>query len=258
MRGCVMEWVLGITDLTRSEFLILVGLTCLAGIVRGFSGFALSAMVMATAVLILPPIELIPMLWWLEMSASILMLKNGWAEADRPMTYSLVVGNIIGWPIGLSLTMSLPVETSKALALSVIVILAATQLAKIRLNFLATKPGLYGTGITAGIVSGISHTGAMVIAIYVLAAGKTAAAMRGSLVLFLFLGSLSSMIILLVFGVMDFSGMARGLIFAVPTMIGVVIGQLLFTERLQPYYRPFCLCLLIGLASLGLIRTLVA
>ncbi len=75
-----MDWILQATALTQSEFLILIGLANLAGIVRGFSGFALSAMVMATAVMILPPIELIPMLWWLEMSASILMLKNGWAR----------------------------------------------------------------------------------------------------------------------------------------------------------------------------------
>jgi len=99
--------------------------------------------------------------------------------------------------------------------------------------------------------------GGMVVAFYVLAADKPANVMRASLVLFLFLGALTSMAVLLIFGVMDFSGAARGLTFAVPTMLGVLLGQHLFTERLQPYYRPFCLCLLIGLASLGLIRTLV-
>jgi len=251
-----MIWLSEVTQLSPSEVLILAGITFAAGLVRGFSGFALSALVMATAVLILPPIELIPMLWWLEMSASILMLKNGWAEADRKMTYGLVIGNLVGWPVGLSLTMSLPIETSKALALSVIVVLAATQLAKVRLPFLATKPGLYGTGVLAGLASGVAHVGGMVVAFYVLAADKPANVMRASLVLYLFLGSLSSMVMLLLFGVMDFSGAARGLTFAIPTMLGVLIGQLLFTERLQPYYRPFCLILLISLASLGLIRTL--
>ena len=253
-----MDWLLDVTNLTQENFLILAGLTLLAGIVRGFSGFALSAMVMATAVIILPPIELIPMLWWLEMSASLLMLKNGWAEADRPMAFGLVIAAMIGWPIGLWLTLSLPVETSKALALSVIVILAATQLAKLKLTFLASKAGLYGTGIVAGIVSGVAHVGGMVVALYVLTANQPARVMRASLVLYLFLGSASSMIVLLMFGVMDFSGVARGLVFALPTMFGVLLGQRLFTERLSAYYRPFCLILLIGLATLGLIRTQLA
>jgi uncharacterized membrane protein YfcA len=253
-----MDWLLEITNLTKENFLILIGLTILAGAVRGFSGFALSAMVMATAIVILPPVELIPMLWWLEMSASLLMLKNGWAEADRPMTYSLVIAALIGWPIGLWLTLSLPVETSKALALSVIMVLAVSQLAKLKLTFLASKTGLYGTGIAAGIISGVAHVGGMVVAFYVLAANQPARVMRASLVLYLFLGSASSMIVLLLFGVMDFSGVSRGLVFALPTMFGVLLGQQLFTERLSAYYRPFCLILLIGLAALGLIRTQLA
>ena len=250
-----MEWLVQTSGLTQNEFLILAGLTMFAGIVRGFSGFALSAMVMATAVIILPPIELIPMLWWLEMSASLLMMKNGWAEADRKMAYGLVASALIGWPIGLWLTLSLPVETSKAVALSVIVVLAVSQLAKLKLPFLASRWGLYGTGITAGIVSGVAHVGGMVVAFYVLAANQPARVMRASLVLYLFLGSATSMIVLLAFGVMDFSGISRGLIFAIPTMIGVLLGQQLFTDRLSAYYRPLCLILLVGLASLGLIRT---
>lgn len=250
-----MDWLLETTNLSQENFLILLALTVLAGVVRGFSGFALSAMVMATAIVILPPVELIPMLWWLEMSASLLMMKNGWAEADRKMAFGLVIGALLGWPIGLWLTLSLPVEISKALALSVIVVLAASQLAKIKLTFLASKPGLYGTGIVAGIVSGVAHVGGMVVAFYILAANQPARVMRASLVLYLFLGSASSMIVLLLFGVMDFSGISRGLVFALPTMFGVLLGQQLFTDRLSAYYRPFCLVLLIGLATVGLIRT---
>jgi hypothetical protein len=253
-----VDWILQATALTQSEFLILIGLAILAGIVRGFSGFALSAMVMATAVIILPPIELLPMLWWLEMSASILMLKNGWDGADKTMTYALVIGATIGWPIGLALTIAISVAASKTIALAVIGLLAITLLAKIRMPFLATKPGLYGSGVLSGIVSGVAGVGGMVVAVYVLAADAPAKVMRASLVLYLFLSAGISMVVLTAFGVMDTSGIARGLFFAIPTMFGVFLGQQLFTERLAPYYRPFCLILLIGLAMLGLIRTQIA
>lgn len=43
-----MGWLLETTNLSQENFLILLALTVLAGVVRGFSGFALSAMVMAT------------------------------------------------------------------------------------------------------------------------------------------------------------------------------------------------------------------
>ena len=243
-------------NLTPTEIAWLTVITFTAGIVRGFAGFALSALVMASAILILPPAELIPMLWFLEMAASLLMLKGGWADADRKTAIGLVIGSACGWPIGLYLTTTLPIATSKMLALVIIVALAATQLAKIRLRFLATKSGLYGSGVVAGIASGLAHVGGMVVALYVLASDAPARSMRGSLVLFLFLGSITSMLTMLAFGVMDFSGATRGVIFAVPTMIGVFLGQQLFTERLAPYYRPFCLTLLIGLAVTSLTRSL--
>ncbi len=253
-----MTWLTEITNLPANEFWIIAAIVFVAGIVRGFSGFALSALIMATAVIFLPPIELIPMLWWLELAASVLMLKGGWADADRKTAIGLVIGSTVGWPFGLWLTLSLDVETSKAVALAIILALAISQLAKVRMDFLASKTGLYGTGVVAGIVSGLAHVGGMVVAFYVLASNAPARSMRGSLVLFLFLGSLTSMITQLAFGVMDWSGIARGLVFAVPTMLGVFLGQQIFIERLAPYYRPFCLALLCALAGLGLIRTTLA
>lgn len=254
----MFDSLLTAVDLTGTEFAWLILIVLVAGIVRGFSGFALSALIMATAVIFLPPIALIPMLWWLELSASLLMLKGGWADADRGTAIGLVIGSTAGWPIGLWLTLTLPVETSKILALAVIITLAVSQLSKLKLSFLATKPGLYGAGIVAGIVSGIAHVGGMVVALYVLASEAPARQMRGSLVLFLFLGSITSMITLLLFGVMDFSGISRGLVFAVPTVLGVYLGQKLFTPTLAKYYRAFCLTLLCLLATTSLIRTMAS
>jgi len=253
-----MNWFYDMAGLTEQEFWILAGIVVAAGIVRGFSGFALSALIMATAIIILPPVELIPMLWWLEMSASLMMMKGGWADADRKTAYGLVIGGALGWPFGLWLTTSLDVDTSKAIALTIIVVLAALQLTKIRLPFLATTPGLYGSGVVSGIVSGLASVGGMIVALYVLASDASARSMRGTLVLYLFLSSIMSMVIMLSFGVMTTTSITRGLIFALPTMFGVFLGQQLFVERFAAYYRPFCLVLLCSLAGAGLVRTVLA
>jgi hypothetical protein len=251
----MLDTLLTWTDLTGQEFAILAGIVMVAGIVRGFSGFALSAVVMATAVLILPPVQLIPICWWLEIVASVLMARGGWKEADRGIVLGLVVGSTVGVPFGLWLTTSISVAASKFIVLTLIIVLAATQLAKVRMPFLATKPGLFGSGFAAGVVTGLAHVGGMVIALYVLSQDAPAAKMRAALVLFLFLGALTSMITLLWFGVMNGTGAARGLSLALPVAIGVFVGQRLFTPRLAPYYRPFCLSLLCALAGAALIRT---
>lgn len=228
-----------------------------AGLVRGFAGFALSALVMAGAASFIAPVLLIPVLWFQEMAASLMMARGGWREANRLRAALLVAGNLIGWPLGLWLTVSLPVTTSARIALVVILVLAALQLLRVNISALATRRGTVLAGVVAGIASGLAHVGGMVVALYVLSQNDTARSMRGTLVLYLFFGSLGSLAYLLGFGVMTRSA-AQAAVFLVPvTVAGVWIGARLFTSRWEPYYKPFCLCLLIGLATLSLIRSLI-
>ncbi len=240
--------------LPMDHFIWLTLICFLAGMVRGFSGFALSAVVMAIAVMFLSPIALIPILWFQEMTASLLMVRGGIKAANRRVVTGLVLGSAFGLPIGLSLTQALPVDTSKLVALSVIVVLAATQLAKLRLPFLATRLGLWGSGILAGIVTGLAGVGGMVVALYVLASNAPAREMRASLVMFLFASSVISLATLTYFNVMTSQSALRGLALAPASALGVVVGKTMFRPSWEPYYKPFCLCLLIALATFGILR----
>lgn len=250
-----MDWLLTITALYAQEFWALTGLVLLASIVRGFSGFGLSAVVMAVAVLFLPVIELVPMLWFLEMTGSLMMFKGGMQDADRTIARGLIIGSAIGLPVGLLLTMALPVETSKIIALTLLIALGFSQLARIRLPFLASTPGLYGSGTGAGIVTGLSGAGGMFIALYTLARDLPARTMRGTLSIYLIGAGILGLLTHILLGTMTPEAVARGAVFIIPTVIGIFLGQALFTERMSAYYRPVCLILLIGLASVGLIRT---
>ncbi|MEM6277534.1 MAG: sulfite exporter TauE/SafE family protein [Pseudomonadota bacterium] len=243
-------------DLTAAETLIVALIAFCAGIVRGFTGFALSALVMVSAVLILPPVELIPMLWWLEFTASLLMVRAGWAEADRRVALGLVVTSALGLPIGLWLTLNMSPQASGLVALSVIVVLSVLQLARIRIAALATLPGLGLSGLTAGIVTGLSGAGGMVVALYVLALERPARVIRASLVLYLFVSLSISFVTHGLVGTMNASSIARGIAFSVPTAAGVLLGKALFVPRYEVYYKPICLGLLIVLATAGILREL--
>lgn len=251
-----MEILFAFTDLTRTEFWALSAIVFAAAMVRGFSGFGLSAVVMAGAVFILPPVALVPMLWFLEMAASLAMFKGGMDTADLPTAIGLTIGGAIGLPFGLGLTLMLPVETSKIVALSLLIVLAIMQLAKLRMPLLATKPGTFGTGIAAGVVTGLSGAGGMLIALYALARQLPPRIMRGTLSIYLLGAGVLGLVTHLLIGTMDQAAIARGLIFIPATLLGLYAGTLFFIERLEPYYKPFCLILLTGLASLGLIRTI--
>ena len=233
----------------------LVALICLlAGIVRGFSGFALSALVMASAALIIPPVELIPVCWWLEICAGLMMIRGGWKDADRRLAVTLVVGSSLGLPLGLYLTTHVSVPVSQTIALGCIATLAALLLGKIRLDFLANPKGHLGVGICAGIATGLASIGGMVVALYVLVSQQPARQMRATLVVFLFLSGALSLLIFIAYGVMDQRAALRGVILSIPATLGVYLGTKFFIPRLEPFYRPLCLLLLIGLAVMGFIR----
>jgi hypothetical protein len=76
--------------LTKSDIITLALICFAAGLVRGFSGFALSAVAMASAASFIPPVELIPLCWWLEISATtmratvilFLLLSSGLSVAN--------------------------------------------------------------------------------------------------------------------------------------------------------------------------------
>ena len=252
-----MTHLANLISLTISEVVILATICLIAGVVRGFSGFALSALVMASAALIIPPIQLIPICWWLEMTASLFMFRSVWQEANRKIAVGLAIGSTLGMPFGLALTMAIATELSKLLALGVIIALAALQLARVRIPFSVRNWGLYGSGWVAGVVSGVAGVGGMVVALFILSQKAQPRQMRASLVLFLFLSSVTTIISLWYFGVMDQVAIKRGLVMALPAGLGVVLGKLLFMPKWEYLYKPFCLTLLIVLASTGIIRLIL-
>ena len=100
----------------------------------------------------------------------------------------------------------------------------------------------------------MASVGGMIVATYVLASQNSARRMRASLVLYILLNSVTTFIFLIIFDVMDHKAFVRGVLLTVPSSIGVVLGSILFMQKLEKYYRPFSLGLLISFSLVGLIR----
>ena len=244
----------GTLALDNSDLVILILICFFAGLIRGFSGFGLSAFVMSLALTIIPPIELIPVCWWMEFFASVYMIKNGWKDSDKKISIILWFGAIFGLPIGILFTTILDFQTSKIVALVLILILALILLRNFKIQFLSTTVGTISSGVFAGIATGLASIGGMIVATYVLASQNSARRMRASLVLYILLNTVTTFIFLIIFDVMDQKAFMRGLLLAFPSSIGVVLGSILFMQKLEKYYRPLSLGLLISFSLVGLIR----
>lgn len=228
-----------------------------AGLVRGFAGFALSALAMASIATIIPPVELIPICFFMELAASLLLLGGNVREADREVVVGLVVSAAAGVPLGLYATNNVDAETSKAVALVVVASLALLQLAKVKAPVLATRGGLWASGFASGIVTGLASVGGLVVALYVLARDAPPRQMRASLILYLFLSSPVGFALQIAYGMITPTALWRASLFTVFSTAGVLIGRRFFSPALEPFYKRFCLGLLVGLALWGLVRVLL-
>lgn len=229
-----------------------------AGIVRGFSGFALSAVTMAIAVFILPPVLLIPVCLLLEVVAGLLMLRGGLREADIKLVLGMTAGQAVGIPLGLAATTSIATSTSTLVAQLLILVLAVAQLTSWRPAWMASKRATFIAGLIAGIAAGLANLGGMVVAVFIIAQQLPARQIRGSLVMYLFIGNFIAAAYQTAFGVLTQEALTRGLVLAPVVILGVLIGQWLFRPGMETVYRRSCLGLLITLALFGLTRIVLA
>jgi uncharacterized membrane protein YfcA len=252
----LIDTVLQHTNLSLQDFLIATVAVLTAGLIRGFAGFGLSAILMASIVTIIPPVSLIPICFILEGVAGVAMLRGGIKNADMTLVWGLAIGSAIGAPIGLYATTSIDVGLSKLIALFIILSLTMALLFNLRPRFLASKSGLYGSGLTAGVVTGLASVGGMVVALYILASEPEAKRIGASLVVFLFLGMFTSLIYLFVYNMMTMQAFWRAAVLSPVILLGVFLGSLLFRPAYEHLYKRVCLLLLISLCITGLSRLL--
>lgn len=243
-----------LTQVSASQLWILVFVGLFSGLVRGFTGFALSAIVVACLASFIPPIQLLPLTFLLELLASLMLTRGTLHLADKKMTITLVVTNLIGWPIGLYFTSYVDPQVSQIAALMMIVGLSLVLLFSIRLTAFDSMPGTLAAGLMSGLASGIASVGGMVVALFALGINREPPVIRASLVLFLAISTVISFAYLYAYDTFSMAIVWRFILMAPFTVIGILIGASLFSPRLQPYYRRACLALLIGLSVFGLIR----
>lgn len=229
----------------------------IAGLIRGYCGFGFSALTVASVTLVLPPIEVIPFVMLLEIAASIGMLPAVWRSVDWRLVGWLFAGYAFGAPLGIYALINVPEEPVR-IAISVIILLLSFALLRGFVFKRANHTGsILGTGVVSGAINGVSAVGGLPVVLLMLANSATAIATRASIVAFLMLGDLYSTAIYSSSGLVAGDTLTRFAILLIPLTIGVKIGSRQFVRSNPESFKTLALWLLIGLASIGLLRILV-
>lgn len=156
-----------------------------AGFVRGFAGFGFSAFSVAGLSLLVAPSAVIPSIFLLEIVASLHMLRVGLRDADWPWLRALVLGQLLGVPLGVALLVWLP-EAWLRLVIGVLLVAAVVALRSGLRPALEPGPaGRTAVGTASGVVNGVAAIGGIVVAVLLSATRITPVALRATMVLML-------------------------------------------------------------------------
>src|ERR1700745_726184 len=100
------------TDGTNNIAIAVSGVAFVSGLARGFSGFGSALIFMPLASSIAAPRLVAALLLIIDTIGAAALLPNAWKEADRKATFVIVLGALVGVPLGTYLLTRLdPVTT---------------------------------------------------------------------------------------------------------------------------------------------------
>ena len=240
--------------LSLVEISFIIFTVFIASIIRGFNGFGFSATCISGFSFILPAIEIVPIIIALEVIISIFMIPYIWNKIDWKFVFKILLGIIIGSPIGLYLLKHLSPETTH-LSVCLLVIFFSILLMKGYSNQkINNNYGKIFTGIVSGILNGLSTLGGMPVALFLLITSIQPAVIRGSLAALFFLTDIYAFILSFFSGIVDITTIHRVIPLTIILPIGVFIGNKFFIKSKEETYRKVVFYFLIFISILGIFR----
>ena len=245
---------LSYVELSLVEIYFIVFMVFIASIIRGFNGFGFSATCISGFSFILPAIEIVPIILALEVIISIFMVPYIWNKIDWDFVFKLLIGIIIGSPIGLYLLKHLNPDTTH-LSVCLLVIFFSILLMKGYSNQkIDNNYGKIFTGIISGALNGLTTLGGMPVALFLLTTSIQPAVIRGSLAALFFLTDIYAFILSSFAGIVDMITIYRVILLILVLPIGVFIGNKFFIKSKEETYRKVVFYFLISISILGIYR----
>ena len=243
-------------ELSLVEIYFVVFIVFIASIIRGFNGFGFSATCISGLSFILPAIEIVPIILALEVIASIFMVPYIWNKIDWNFVFKLLIGIIIGSPIGLYLLKYLSSDVTH-ISVCVLVIFFSFLLMKGYENKkIDNSYAKMFTGIISGTLNGLTTLGGMPVALFLLVTSIQPAVIRGSLTALFFLTDIYAFVLSSVAGIVDITTIYRTLPLIIILPIGVYIGDKFFVKSKEETYRKVVFYFLIFISIFGVFRAI--
>ena len=173
-------------QLSLVEIYFVIFTVFIASIIRGFNGFGFSATCISGFSFILPVIEIVRIIIILEVIISIFMVPYIWNKIDWNFVLKLLIGIVIGSPIGLYLLKYLNSQTTHLSVCLLIIFFSILLMKGFSNQKINNNYGKFFIGIISGTLNGLTTLGGMPVALFLLITSIQPAIIRGSLAALVF------------------------------------------------------------------------
>jgi len=223
-----------------------------SGTARGFSGFGSALIFMPLASSMAAPQLVAALLLIIDFIAAAPLVPNAWKKADRKATAVMVIGALIGVPIGTYFLSRLEPVTTRWIISAFVFALLLLLLSGWRYRGKDHAAISVGIGGLSGFCSGLAQTGGPPIVGYWLGRPIASVTARANILLFFGASDFFSVVSYGLTGLITMDAIKFSLVVGPIYAIGVWFGASLFGRASEALFRAICYALIAMAVVAGL------
>lgn len=227
-----------------------------AACVRGYAGFGFSAISIGLMSLWRAPAELVPIIFILEVPASLLLLRQALRAFSRQWMRPLIGGSVLGIPAGVALLAGLQGPWLQ-LVVSLCILVSSVA---VRLGWHPRHGDTVGyrwlTGVLSGLLNGLSVLGGIVCAVMLASVQISPQALRATLTLLFLFTDVYGLLLAWLAGLVHPQMWAQAALWALPLALGIYAGSHFFHLSDPARFRQRMFGLLTLLGAMGVAKAL--
>jgi uncharacterized protein len=237
-------WDLIPADVSVRATLAICAIAFVAGTARGFSGFGAALIFMPLASSVAAPRLVAALLLIIDFVAAAPLVPNAWRQADRKATAVMVLGALIGVPIGTWLLSRLDPVTTRWIISGFVIALLALLLSGWRYRGKDHAAIAVGIGTLSGFCSGLAQTGGPPVVGYWLGRPIESKIARANIMLFFGGSDVFSAVSYTASGLITSDAIRLALVVGPVYAAGVGLGAILFGRADEAVFRVTCYALI--------------
>ena len=239
-------------DISLNVVIAICAIAFVSGTARGFSGFGSALIFMPLASSIAGPRLVAALLLIIDFIAAAPLVPNAWKQADRKATAVIVLGAMIGVPVGTYFLSRLEPVTTRWIISAFVFALLLLLLSGWRYRGKDHPAISVGIGGLSGFCSGLAQTGGPPIVGYWLGRPIASTIARANILLFFGASDFFSVVSYALTGLITMDAIKLSVVVGPVYGIGVWFGASLFGRASEKLFRAICYALIAVAVIAGL------